>query len=218
MANRLIYQQEIAGMLSTFSFQYPEQQISVWIKIAYTLFVLWLIPIYWKHWGPANFLWFSDVALFLNIVALWLESKLLFSMLAVGVLLPELYWNLEFLIRLLSGYRLAGLTDYMWNTRYPLFLRLLSLFHVLLPIILLAMLSKFGYEPRALYYQTLLAWLILFLTYKLTPPSANINWVFGIGNSPQHRISPRYFVLIIMAAYPLLLFLPTHFLLRWWFG
>lgn len=191
-----------------------EGALPLWIKILYTAFVLALIPVYWKGWGPANFLWFSDLALFVSVPALWLESRLLASMMAVGVLLPELYWNFELLFRLLTGKKLAGLTNYMWNTSYPLYLRLLSLFHLVLPVILILMLCEFGYKTMAIYYELPFAWLILFLCYKLTPPSANINWVFGLGNAPQHKVSSRLFLLFIMAAYPLLLFLPTHFLLK----
>jgi hypothetical protein len=202
---------------SPLDLQLADQHISLWIKVTYTLFVIILIPIYWKYWGPANFLWFSDVALFVSVAALWLESSLLASMMAVGVLLPELYWNVELLVRLLTGHKLFGLTDYMWNTKYPLYLRLLSLFHVFLPILLIVMLLKWGYAAPALYYQTLLAWLILFLCYKLTQPSANINWVFGPGNSPQYHIPSKYYLMLMMAAYPLLIFLPTHFLLEWFF-
>lgn len=197
--------------------QGSDGSIALWIKLAYTAFVLALIPIYWKQWGPANFLWFSDIALFVSLVAIWLESQLLASMMAVGVLLPELYWNLELLIRLLTGYRLAGLTDYMWNRKYPLYLRLLSLFHVVLPIILILMMVRFGYQALALYYQTMLAWVILFLTYKLTPPSANINWAFGPGSNPQTKIPSKYYILLVMLLYPLVLFLPTHFLLKFLF-
>lgn len=187
--------------------------LGLWIKLAYTAFVLALIPVYLKYWGPANFLWFSDVALLLGVGALWLESSLLASMLAVGVLIPELYWTFELLLRLVSGKRLLGLTDYMWNNKYPLHLRLLSLFHVLLPIMLLLMISFFGYDARAPYFQAVLGWIILFLCYKLTPPSANINWVFGFGTSPQYTIPSKYFLLIVMVLYPILLFFPTHFLL-----
>ena len=199
--------------LKTISMQPPDHQISLWIKIAYIVFVLVLIPVYWKHWGPANFLWFSDIALFVSGIALWTESKLLASMMAVGVLLPELYWNVELLVRLLTGYRLAGLTDYMWDKEKPLYLRLLSLFHVLLPAALILMLINFGYDTAAIYYQTLLAWIILFLTYQLTSPAANINWVFGLGNTPQHKISPRYFLLLMMMGYAIVIFLPTHLIL-----
>jgi hypothetical protein len=195
-------------------FQIPDHQIDLWIKIAYTIFVLILIPVYWKKWGPANFLWFSDIALFGSAIALWIESPLLASMMAVGVLLPELYWNIELFIRLLTGYKLAGLTDYMWNKEKPLYLRLLSLFHVALPVILILMLIKFGYKPSAIYYQTTLAWITLLLTYKFTSPSENINWAFGPGSSPQHKISRRLYLLIVMLLYPLALFLPTHLLLK----
>lgn len=206
------------NLQSTFQLIQGTGSIALWIKLSYTAFVLTLIPIYWKHWGPANFLWFSDIALFISVIALWLESQLLASMMAVGVLLPELYWNLELLVRLLTGYKMAGLTDYMWNRKYPLYLRLLSLFHVILPLILLLMVSRYGYDPSALYFQTALAIVVLFMAYKLTPPSANINWVFGPGNSPQTKIPSRYYVVIVMALYPLLLFLPTHFLLKALFG
>ena len=32
------------------------------LKIIYTLFVCALVPIYWRQYGPTNFLWFSDIA------------------------------------------------------------------------------------------------------------------------------------------------------------
>lgn len=201
-------------ILALANMQLPDHQISLWIKIAYTLFVLVLIPVYWKQWGLANFLWFSDIALFVSVVALWMESKLLASMMAVGVLLPELYWNFEMLVRLLTGAKLAGLTDYMWDKKHPLYLRLLSLFHVVLPVILILMVLRFGYDPSAIYFHTAFAWFILLLSYKFTSLEANINWVFGLGNVPQHKIPARYFLLIIMLAYAVLVFLPTHLLLK----
>lgn len=32
--------------------------IPIWLKIAYTLFVCMLVPIYWRQYGPVNFLCF----------------------------------------------------------------------------------------------------------------------------------------------------------------
>lgn len=43
--------------------------IPLWIKITYTLFVCLLVPVYLRHYGPANFLWFSDVALLVTVPA-----------------------------------------------------------------------------------------------------------------------------------------------------
>ena len=44
------------------------------LKLIYTLFVCALVPIYWRKYGPANFLWFSDIALLVLVPALWLEN------------------------------------------------------------------------------------------------------------------------------------------------
>jgi hypothetical protein len=54
-----------------------EADIPLWIKVADTLFVCVLVPVYVRHYGLANFLWFSDVALLVTVPALWIESRLL---------------------------------------------------------------------------------------------------------------------------------------------
>src|SRR5262249_61226837 len=67
-----------------------ESLIPLWVKLTYTLFVAVLVPTYWKTYGPTNFLYFCDIALFLGLAAVWLESPLLASMPAVGVVLVQL--------------------------------------------------------------------------------------------------------------------------------
>ena len=54
--------------------------IPLWIKVSYTLMVCAIIPIYFAQYGPANFLWFSDIALVTLVAAVWLENSLLASM------------------------------------------------------------------------------------------------------------------------------------------
>ena len=141
--------------------------IPLWIKISYTVFVVITVAVYAVRYPPGNFFWFSDIALMLTVPALWLESSLLASMLSVGVLLPEVFWNLGYFLRLLTGRRLAGLTDYMFDATKPLYLRALSLFHVFLPVLLLWMVSRLGYATEALLVQTIVAWVVLPLTYAL---------------------------------------------------
>jgi len=63
--------------------------IPLGLKIVYTIFVCALVPIYWREYGPANFLWFSDIALLALVPALWLENALLVSMLAISVVFFE---------------------------------------------------------------------------------------------------------------------------------
>jgi hypothetical protein len=189
-------------------------EIPLWIKVAYTLMVAVIVPVYLAYYGPANFLWFSDVALIVTGVALWLESPLLVSMMAVGVLLPELLWNVSLFTRLLTGVRVSGLADYMFDTRIPKWIRALSLFHVVLPVLMLWTVHRLGYDPRALPAQTSLAWVILPLTYAVTKPEDNINWVYGPGTRPQRQVSPPLYLACVLIFFPLLVYVPTHFLLR----
>ena len=193
--------------------------IPLWLKLAYTLFAAITVAVYLKKYPLWNFLWFSDIALIATVPALWLESSLLASMMLVGVLLPELLWNAAFFGRLLTGKRLFGLTDYMFDNGKPLYLRALSLFHVFLPLLLLWMVARLGYDSDALIGQTALAWIVLPLTYRLADPKVeNVNWVFGWAAAPQQRVPPLAYLGLMMFAFPLFIFIPTHLLLQALFG
>ncbi len=193
-------------------------EFDLWIKIAYAALVAVIIPVYWRHYGWRNFLWFSDIALFATGAALWLESPLLVSTMAVAVLLPELLWNVSFFARLVFGVQVTALAGYMFDPRKPLFLRALSLFHIVLPVVMLWMLQKLGYDRRALVLQTVIAWIVLPLTYAvLRPGDENINWVRGFGDT-QQRIGPRRYLGLLMLAFPVCIYLPTHWALELLFG
>lgn len=192
--------------------------IPLWLKLAYTLMVATIVPVYLVHYGLANFLWFSDIALIVTGIALWEENRLLASMMAVAVLLPELLWNVSFFARLLARVRVSGLADYMFDRTIPLWIRSLSLFHIPMPIVLVWMLHTLGYDPRALPAQTLLAWVVLPLTYAVTKPEDNINWVFGPGGRPQRRLAPRLYLVVVLVVFPLIVYVPTHVLLQAIFG
>jgi hypothetical protein len=192
--------------------------IPLWLKVAYTLMVATIVPVYFVHYGALNFLWFSDIALIVTGIALWDENRLLASMMAVAVLLPEALWNISFFARLLGGVRVSGLADYMFDGAIPLWIRGLSLFHIPMPLALLWMLHTLGYDPRALPAQTALAWVVFPVTYVLSDPKDNINWVFGPGPRPQRRLPPRVYLALLLIVFPLIVYVPTHVLLRTLFG
>ena len=173
-----------------------------------------IIPVYAVRWGWRNFLWFSDIALIATAIGLWLESALLASMMAVGVLLPELLWTVSFFGRLVFGVRATALADYMFDPTKPRYLRALSLFHVVLPVTLLWMLSRLGYDGRAIAAQTALAWIVLPVTYAVVRPhDENINWVYGLGPR-QTRLAPPLYLALLMLAFPLVIYLPSHLVLQ----
>ena len=188
------------------------------LKIGYTLFLCVLVPVYWVKWGPKNFLWFSDIALLTTGVALWLESALLASMMALAIALPELAWNADFFGRLLTGRQMLGLSGYMFDRGKSQFLRALSLFHVVLPVVLLWMVYRLGYDDRALLFQTVVALIVLPVTWWITDPADNVNWVYGPGSKPQARMDRRAYLVLTMISFPLVFYLPTHLLLRTVFG
>lgn len=188
--------------------------IPLWMKLTYTIFVIITVVIYFRKYGPGNFLWFSDIALIAMVPALWLESRLIASMMAVGVLLPEIFWNISFFARLIIRKRISGLTDYMFDSTKPLYLRALSLFHVFLPLLVLWMVARLGYAPSAMIAQTALAWIVLPLTYLLTDPKENVNWVHGLSSRLQKRIPALVYLGLAMIIFPLIIYLPTHIIFK----
>lgn len=193
-------------------------EIPLLLKIVYSLFVCVLVPVYWRAYGPANFLWFSDIALFVTLAAVWMENSLLASTQALSALIVESAWNVDFFLGLVLGKSPLGLAEYMFDGSKPLFLRGLSLFHVALPPLLIWLVYRLGYDSRALPVQTAIAWVVLPVCYFFTAPSANINWVFGPGAQPQTWMPSGCYLALLLLLFPLGVYLPTHFALKALFG
>ncbi len=189
------------------------RRVPMWMKIISVSLLCILLPIYSVKWGFANFLWFSDISLIATTIAICTENALLASMMAAGVLIPETVWNVDFFGRLLIGFKTSGLSDYMFNTYYPLWLRLLSLFHVPLPIALIWLLYRLGYDRRAPIAQTILCWIVLPLSWLLGTDGANINWVYQLGPNPQKITSPLRYLGLMMLVFPVVFYFPTHLVL-----
>jgi hypothetical protein len=191
--------------------------ISLWIKIPYTLFVAVLVPVYWVQYGPQNFLWFSDVALFVMLAALWLESRFLASMAACGTMLLDTVWNFIFFPKLVMSAGPGGLAGYMFDPEISIYIRALSLFHVALPVIQLWALYKLGYDARAWKYQAVVGCILLLLAYRLSDLKENVNWVFGIIDVPQTWMPPGMYLSLLLIIYPLGVCFPTHLILKRFF-
>ncbi len=183
--------------------------IPLWVSISYTLMVCVIVPVYWYQYGPTNFLWFSDIALLLMVPALWLRSSLISSMMAIGVLPFETIWMTAFF----SGGTLGHMADYMFDPHLSIYLRGLSLFHFPMPAVIIFMLLRFGYDQRALLAQSLLALIIIPLTYALTLPEDNINWVYGV-DKVQTSLPPFVYLIFLAATMIFLVFVPMHFLFK----
>jgi hypothetical protein len=194
--------------------QRSDSVISRRIKAAHSVFVGVLIPVYWRQYGPGNFLWFSDVALLTSVPALWLESPLLASTQAVGVLVPETLWVIDFAAGLVARRPPIRLAAYMFDRNIPLAVRALSLFHLWLTPLLLRIVFRRGYDPRALKYQTVVTWVVLLASWRLTRPEENVNWVYSRRERVRSPAARAGFVLLLMVALPVMFHVPAHLLLK----
>jgi hypothetical protein len=196
-------------------------RIPLSLKLAYTGFMTVLVPVYWYYYGPTNFLYFCDAALFLTLAGIWLENSLLISMCAVGILAPQTLWVVDFVLNLLR-ISLLGMTDYMFKHENSLLLRGLSLFHGWIPFLLLYLVWQVGYDRRGFPVWTVLAWALMLICFFFMPPPnpdagltpVNINYVWGPSDSAaQTWVSPYVWLAGMLIGMPVLLFWPVHLLL-----
>jgi len=185
-------------------------RIPVLLKAAQTAFVALLIPVYWRQYGPANFLWFSDVALLSSVPALWLESPVLASTQAVGAFVPESMWAIDYGLGLFAGRTPIDIATYMFDRRIPRFVRALSLFHLWLLPLLIYVISRIGYDRRAFRYQRLVTAALLLASWRLTQPEENVNWVYSSRERIRSPAARAGFVLLLAVAIPLVFQLPVH--------
>ena len=204
------------------------RRIPLWLKIAYPGFLAVMIPAYWRDYGPTNFLYFCDAAAFLTLAALWSENALLASVAAVGIVLPQLVWVLDFGAHF-AGLKITGMSDYMFDPKLPLFTRAISLFHGWLPFLLLYAVWRLGYHRRALAVWVGLAWALILVSYFWMPPPGsvlanpkqpvNINYVYGFSDhAPQQWMPAWAWLLTMMLGLPLLVCWPTHLTLMRFFA
>ena len=72
---------------------------------------------------------------------------------------------------------------------------------------------RLGYDRRALLVQTAICWVVLPVSYFVSTPKANINWVFGPGGEPPEWLASPRFLFGLMLFLPVCVYLPTHLFL-----
>jgi hypothetical protein len=183
--------------------------VARWLALGWML--VWF-PAYGVAWGWQNFLLFCDVAVILTCAGLWRGHALLLSSQALGLLFNVL-WTFDLLTGALLGKHFFGGTEYMLDAQFPLGVRLLSFFHVLLPGVQIWALRRTGYDQRAWAFQSLLTFALM-LVCLLLRPEKNLNYIYteplfgrAWGPAPVHLLVVGSFIALVV-------YLPTHLLLR----
>ena len=192
-------------------------RVPYWLKIGWTAWVLVWIPVYWRQYGLQNFLYFCDLGNLLITFGLWLGSPLIFSWQACGLLLFQILYCIDLAGAVISGRHLIGGTEYMFDPHIALWVRLLSLFHVVTPPLLLWAIRRLGYDPRGWKYQTLATWIVIPINY-FWRPQFDVNWARGLFFQEQHVVPGMVYLAAYLVLVPLLVYWPTHRLLLYWAG
>jgi len=185
-----------------------------WLKVGWTLWLIVWAPLYWQQYGAQNFLYFCDIGNVLIGIGLWLESPLIFSWVACGLLLFQSLFTIDLLATLITGHHPIGGTEYMFDPHLSLLIRLLSLFHVVTPPLLMWAIWRLGYGRRGWIYQTITAWIIVPINY-FWRPEQDVNWARGPFFREQHVMPCSIYLLGYLVLVPLCIYLPTHLLLQW---
>jgi hypothetical protein len=192
------------GQLATARGKIPD-----WLRWLALVWLLVWFPVYWHAWGPANFLHLCDVAVILTCIGLWTNNALVLSSQAVSSVVIDTLWALDAAAWLLFRRHFVGGTEYLFDPTCPLWIRLLSLFHIIMPVILIWSLSRLGYDGRGLRLQAAIA-LPVIIASRFVTPGKNLNFALvdpffhrQLGPAPLH-VAVTYLALVLAV------YLPTH--------
>lgn len=188
-------------------------KLPLWWKVIWTLCLIIWAPVYWRQYGAQNFLFFCDIGNVLIGIALWLESSLMFSWVACGLLLFQSLYAIDLAGALVMKHHLIGGTEYMFDPHLSLFIRLLSLFHVVTPPLLLWAIWRLGYDRRGWKLQTLTAWIVVPINY-FWRPEHDVNWARGPFFHEQQVMPGWAYLLGYLIVVPLCIYFPTHLFLE----
>lgn len=172
--------------------------MAVWVPI-----VLWV-------YGPQNFLWLCNAAMFLIVYALWAGDRLVLSSQAGTVVLIGAVWTLDLVLGLATQGHTALVTAYMWNPEIALAARAVSVYHVFLPALVIWALARCGYDRRGPWLQSAIGAVAILGTWLFTEPERNINWVASPFLVDEWWLGGPVWVGVMLVLCPLLIYYPGH--------
>lgn len=149
-----------------------------WARVGALAWLAVYLPSYAIAYGPRNFLFLCNLGVMLTAVAIWRGDRRLLTSQALAAPVIGLAWALDAGWRLFTGAHLYGGTEYMWDPVYPLFTRLLSLYHLGWPVIVVGLVLRYGLDRRGWALQTAIAAAAVVVCRLFTPPAENINFAF----------------------------------------
>lgn len=210
---------------------HAERTLPLPLRAAYVLwFVAWL-GVYFGYFGWQFLLWFCCLANVYVLLGMLTGRALWFSLAAIAALAVQLIHVVDAITTFAFDHPLVGVTAQLLGPTRPLAVRVLSLFHLWMPLLLGYAIARLGYDRRAVWIQSAVAVCVLPLCFYGFDPSLhtndaimprvdglpfdrdfNINWVHAFYDHPEPDVGMQRFW-IVLFGYPLAFHLPMHMIL-----
>lgn len=100
------------------------------------------------------------------------------------------------------------------DPKIPPLVRVLGLYHLAVPPLLLWAVRRVGCDPAAWKWATLEAWIVVPINF-FWRPQFNVNWARGLGHE-QHLLPAWLYLLGYLVVVPMAVYWPTQLALRRW--
>lgn len=184
-------------------------------RLGFSLWMAFWIPIILATQGAQNFWWLCNVAQFLVLYGLWRPNQLIISSQVGTVVVVGLVWSLDFAVGLVVGESLTGVTAYMFDPAYPLIQRATSTYHIWLPVFLIWLCWRQGYDRRGVWLQAGIGSLAIVGGWLLGDPERNLNYTQAPFGIEQTWLPEAVYIPLLCLGTALAIYVPGHFLVRW---
>ena len=189
-------------------------RIPLALKIVWTAWVFIWAPVYFRQYGAQNFLFYCDIGNILITAGLWAESRLILSWQAVSLLVFQSLYALDLIGAYVLKHHAIGGTEYMFDPKIPVLVRVLGLYHIAVPPLLLWLVRRLGCDQSAWKWAALESWVVVPISF-FWRPEYNVNFVRGIGHE-QHSMPPWLYLTGYLIVVPVVVYWPTQLALNRW--
>ena len=161
--------------------------------------------------GLAGVLWFSYTALLLIGIGILTKNSYLIGSQINIILIPYIFWNIDFFYVLITSENLWGITNYFFTSR-PILSQIITLQHVFIIPVSLISLYFIKLKRNDFWKLSLVVLAVFFFLIRIINPAENINCVFE--NCLPFQITLIPYPLVWFLTYIAMIFLTNLLLVK----
>jgi len=164
--------------------------------------------------GPQNFWWLCNLAQFILLYSVWTSNRLLISSQAGTIVVVGAVWTIDLVGALITGSSPFGITPYMFNEDLSIALRATSTYHVWLPLFVLWLCRRQGYDGRGLWLQCAIGTAAILGGWIFGDPVRNLNYTIAPFGIQQVWLPQALYIPVLCVGTAVLVYLPGHLVVR----